>query len=403
VCPLTSKKKLKVLFLCPWLPWPLNSGGKIRTFNLIQSAGEWADIHVRAVLEPDQGQADVDALAPHVASIMAFRRERPGALMRLTHSKMERWFHSPQLIASVRKEISQEKYDVIHIDELLHSRILPTIVNGSSKYGSPPPVIQHHHKLDTNFSKSINTNRGLQKHFDSWKIHRLEREAADRHSHHLLCSHDDAALLGGRYPKLSCSVVPSGYDPAYFSPGESLPERELEHIIFVGSMDYGPNIGAVARFVTGVLPLVLEKKPKLHLTIVGRNPTAEILALEGPNVAVTGSVPDVRPYLSQATLMIVPLLIGGGTRLKIVEAMGMSCPVVSSTIGAEGLGLTDGEELLLADDAESFAEAILSLIDNPVRASELAERAKSFVEANLTWNRLAKNLVQIWREVSRTR
>ena len=395
-----EQQRLKVLFLCPWLPWPLNSGGKIRTFNLIQSAGQWADIHLRAVLEPDQGQADVDALAPHVASIKAFGRERPGPLMRFTRSKMERWFHSPKLIESVRAELDAHHFDVVHIDELLHSRILP-LGGGSPKAGGRrPAVVQHHHKLDTDFAKSINSNRGLQKHFDSWKLGRLERKAAGRHAHHLLCSDDDAALLGGRYPSLSCSVVPSGYDPQYFTPGESPAARDTEHIVFVGSMDYGPNVGAVTRFVERVMPLLLVSRPSLRFSIVGRNPTADIRALASANVVVTGGVPDVRPYLEQASLMVVPLLIGGGTRLKIVEAMGMHCPVVSSTIGAEGLGLTHDLELMLADDSEPFAEAILDLLRRPDHAAELAQRAAKFVEAKLTWKHLAQNLVEVWRGVS---
>jgi glycosyltransferase involved in cell wall biosynthesis len=98
--------------------------------------------------------------------------------------------------------------------------------------------------------------------------------------------------------------------------------------------------------------------------------------------------------------MVVPLLIGGGTRLKIVEAMGMDCPVVSSTIGAEGLGLNHDRELLLADDSKLFAEAILDLLDDPQRAEQLAKRARKFVEANLTWKHLANNLVEVWRKVS---
>jgi glycosyltransferase involved in cell wall biosynthesis len=219
----------------------------------------------------------------------------------------------------------------------------------------------------------------------------------------LLCSDGDASLLGERYPKLSCSVVPSGYDPSYFAPSADVTARDEEHIVFIGSMDYGPNTGAVTRFCAHVLPLLLARRPNLHFTIVGRNPTAEILALANSNVTVTGGVQDVRPYLARATLMIVPLLIGGGTRLKIVEAMGMNCPVVSSTIGAEGLGLTHEKELLLADDSEPFTNAVFELIDNPQRAAEMAERARVFVEATLTWKILAENLVGIWRKVSKSR
>ncbi|MDF1797650.1 MAG: glycosyltransferase [Planctomycetota bacterium] len=394
-------RPLEVLFLCPWLPWPLNSGGKIRTFNLIEAVRPWARVHLRAVLEPDQGQADVDALAPHCASLKAYPRERAGALMRLTHSKMERWFHSPLLIESVRRELAETRYDVVHVDELLHARILPPpSENGTGSSPPRPPVVQHHHKLDTVFSEHINRNRGLQKHFDAWKLHRLERESAGRHDHHLLCSPGDADILKDRYPRLECSVVPSGYDPAYFHPPDDAPVRDPAHLVFVGSMDYGPNVGALTRFVERVLPTIVERRPDVRLSIVGRNPAPEIQALASERVEVTGGVPDVRPWLSRATAMVVPLIIGGGTRLKIVEAMGMGCPVISSTIGAEGLGLTHGEQLLLADGTEDFAEAVLGLFEDPAGTREMAARARSHVEANLTWSKLAERLASVWRSVS---
>lgn len=387
---------MEVLFLCPWLPWPLNSGGKLRTFNLIKSVAPWARVHLRAVLEPDQGQADVDALAPYCASLKAFRREAASPLMRLTHSKMERWFHSPAMIAAVRQELATEDYDVVHVDELLHARILPPASAG----GRRPPVVQHHHKLDTVFAKSNTQVSGLEKHFDAWKVHRLERESADRHRHHLLCSPDDAEILGGRYPRLSCSVVPSGYDPDYFTPTEPAPERVPGELCFVGSMDYAPNTGAVLHFVHHILPRMVRQRPDVHFKIVGRNPTHEILALKSERVEVTGGVPDVRPWLSRASAMVVPLAIGGGTRLKIVEAMAMDCPVVSTTIGAEGLGLVHEQELLLADTDADFAAATLTLLNDREGASEMALRGRSYVESNLTWARLAERLARVWRDVS---
>jgi glycosyltransferase involved in cell wall biosynthesis len=388
---------MEVLFLCPWLPWPLNSGGKLRTFNLIKSVAPWARVHLRAVLEPGQGQADVDALAPYCASIKAFGREAASPLMRLTHSKMERWFHSPAMIEAVRRELASESFDVVHVDELLHARILPP----TSQNGHPrPPVVQHHHKLDTVFAKNNTSVSGLEKHFDAWKVHRLERESADRHQHHLLCSPDDAQILSSRYPRLSCSVVPSGYDPEYFAPPASPPARVPGELCFVGSMDYAPNTGAVTHFVHHVLPRIVEQRPDVRLKIVGRNPTPRILALASERVEITGGVPDVRPWLSRASAMVVPLSIGGGTRLKIVEAMAMNCPVVSTSIGAEGLGLTTGSELLLADSDEAFSAAVLELFDDPESAAQLAARAKGYVEANLTWGRLAERLARVWRDVS---
>lgn len=387
---------MEVLFLCPWLPWPLNSGGKLRTFNLIRAVTPWARVHLRAVLEPDQGQADVDALAPYCASLKAYPREAAGPLMRLTHSKMERWFHSPALIRAVRTELHDTDFDLVHIDELLHARILPPPSSGRR-----PPVVQHHHKLDLDFAQSNPELNGLEGRFDAWKIGRLERESAERHEHHLLCSEDDAAILGARYPGLDCSVVPSGYDPDYFQPPTPPPARDPGALCFVGSMDYLPNVGAMTHFVERVLPEVRAARPDVTLAIVGRNPTASVQRLaEHPGVEVTGAVDDVRPWLSRSAAMVVPLTIGGGTRLKIVEAMAMECPVVSTTVGAEGLGMQDGRELLLADGDAAFAQAALAALEDPAAAHERATTAAAYVRRNLTWSRLAERLARVWREVS---
>lgn len=387
---------MEVLFLSPWLPWPLNSGGKLRTFNLIRSVAPWARVHLRAVLEPDQGQADVDAIAPYCASLKAYPREAAGPLMRLTHSKMERWFHSPALIRAVRQELEDNDFDLVHIDELLHARILPP-----QNSGRRPPVVQHHHKLDLDFAQRNTEIGGLERRFDAWKISRLERESADRHQHHLLCSEDDASILRERYPGLDCSVVPSGYDPDYFRPPSEPPKRSDANLCFVGSMDYLPNVGAMSHFVETVLPQIHATRPDVTLTIVGRNPTAGIRALaEHPAVEVTGGVPDVRPWLSRSAAMVVPLTIGGGTRLKIVEAMAMECPVISTTIGAEGLGMEHGRELLLADGDAACVQAVLATLSDPEASAKRARVAADYVRAQLTWSRLSERLARVWREVS---
>ncbi len=393
----TPVRVMEVLFLCPWLPWPLNSGGKLRTFNLIRSVAPWARVHLRAVLEPDQGQADVDALAPYCASLKAFPREAAGPLMRLTHSKMERWFHSPALIRAVRAELESEDFDLVHIDELLHARILPPLESGRRR----PPVVQHHHKLDLAFAQSNTEISGLERRFDAWKIGRLERESADRHQHHLLCSRDDADTLCGRYPTLECSVLPSGYDPDYFRVPVEPPRRSENALCFIGSMDYLPNVAAMTHFVTHVLPRIRAQRPEVRLTIVGRNPSEHVRGLAADEaVEVTGGVPDVRPWLSRSAAMVVPLTIGGGTRLKIVEAMAMECPVISTTIGAEGLGMQDGRELLLADGDQAFAEATLKTLAERQATQARAQVAADYVRANLTWSRLAERLAWVWREVS---
>jgi len=148
----------------------------------------------------------------------------------------------------------------------------------------------------------------------------------------------------------------------------------------------------MAFFVDDVLPLVKRAVPEATLTIVGRNPTARVRALaEGRgDIAVTGTVPDVRPYLEAASVVVVPLRIGGGTRIKIYEAMGMERAVVSTTIGAEGLDVVDGEHILLADDPQAFADAVVGLLRAPERAERIGQQAASHVRAHFGWAAVAE-------------
>ena len=162
-------------------------------------------------------------------------------------------------------------------------------------------------------------------------------------------------------------------------------------------MDWMPNDDGINWFIEQIWPQVRQQLPHIRLTIVGRNPSRRLLALNqsGSGISVTGTVDDVRPYLAQATAAIVPLRIGGGTRLKIYEAMAMSKPVISTTIGAEGLPLRDGRELLIADEPSAFAEAICRLVKEPPKAREIGAAAASFVSARGSWQAVAQQFMRL--------
>lgn len=178
--------------------------------------------------------------------------------------------------------------------------------------------------------------------------------------------------------------VPTGVDVDYFRrPPNPPPTSDL---VFVGAMDWLPNIDGALWFMAEVFPLIRAARPATTITFAGRNPSPEIRGLAG--VHVTGTVPDVRPYLWGASVSIVPLRIGGGTRLKIYEAMAAGVPVVSTRVGAEGLAVTDGHDIRLADDAESFARNVLQLLDNP------AERKVTFAD-QFSWESVTERFEQI--------
>jgi hypothetical protein len=381
---------VKVLFVCPFVPWPLVNGGKIRTYHLLREASRQAEIHLRVILEPETAGDASEALAPLCASLGLFERSQPGRLERWKLPKLERWFHSRALLEAVRSDLAGGGFRLVHLDELLLARVVPS--------ERSIPVVQHHHKLDTVLYGSLTRGTTLERRFDLWKLARLEAESARRYRHHLLCSADDADTLRARYGALDCAVVPSGFAPDAFRP-EPL-ARARERLLFLGSMDYGPNVEAAVRFVHSILPTIRAQRPGVEFVIVGGSPAPEVRALAGPGVVVTGRVESVQPHLATATALVVPLAIGGGTRLKIVEALALATPVVSTMIGAQGLGLVNGEHALLADGAQEFAAATLQVLEDPQRAAHLGARGQRYVHEHFRWEVLGRELLDYWERVA---
>jgi sugar transferase (PEP-CTERM/EpsH1 system associated) len=227
---------------------------------------------------------------------------------------------------------------------------------------------------------------------EQWRRMRAFEQARCRRFDHIVAvSSRDAHVFLNEYGATSVSEIPTGVDIQYFQPtGRGQPEPF--DLVFTGSMDWLPNEDAIVYFAETVLPRVREAVPAVTLTVVGRNPSPRVIALgrRDPAVRVTGSVPDVRPYIERAALFVVPLRIAGGTRLKIYEAMAMEKAVVSTSIGAEGLPVRDGVDIALADAPETFAAAVIHLLDDRQRAEALGRRAADIVRAEFGWGRVAE-------------
>ncbi len=202
-------------------------------------------------------------------------------------------------------------------------------------------------------------------------------------------SDSDAALIQDWYRLPHVEAVPTGVDAEYFKPGP--PVLSAADLVFVGSMDWAPNIDGIDWFQREVLPLLLRRKPDCTIAIVGRRPPRSVqqLAEQYPGVQVTGTVPDVRPWLWSAKVSIVPLRIGGGTRLKIFEAMAAGIPVVSTAVGAEGLGARDGETIRIADSPEAFAESCVALLDDAAERKRLSDQALEMITRLYSWDAVA--------------
>jgi glycosyltransferase involved in cell wall biosynthesis len=201
----------------------------------------------------------------------------------------------------------------------------------------------------------------------------------------------DAALLRAMSPTSRVYVVPNGVDAQFFSPlGNS---RDPETLLFFGTLDYGPNADGLIWFCREVFPRLRESHLSVRLEVVGLNPPPRVLDLERiPGVHITGFVPDIRPKLWSATMCVVPLQVGGGTRLKILEALAAGCPVISTSVGAEGLDLVDGEHLLIADDADGFARGAIALLGSEDLRNRLARAGRQVVAQRYDWQQIALRL-----------
>jgi len=208
----------------------------------------------------------------------------------------------------------------------------------------------------------------------------------------------DAATMRKDYGAKRVNAVPTGVDLEYFHPASAAPP--IADLVFVGSMDWMANIDGARWFVNDVLPLIRKRKPDCSLAIAGRRPTPEILdlAARDSRIQVTGTVPDVRPYLWGSTVSIVPLRIGGGTRLKIYEAMAARIPVVSTSIGAEGLPVEAGTHIAIADTPESFAENCLQLMDDPAARPRMTDAAWDLISSNFSWEAVTREFERLLQE-----
>jgi len=234
------------------------------------------------------------------------------------------------------------------------------------------------------------------------KYERYERLVLQGASRVVAVSHDDAALLKNRFGVSGSAVVDNGVDVNYFASTAAARRPDPKSILFLGSLDWRPNLDGIDVLLTRVMPQVLAAEPDAHLSIVGRNPPQSLIRRlqREPNVKLHADVADVRPYLACSAVMAVPLRIGGGSRLKILEAIASGLPVVSTRIGCEGLIFEPGRDLSVVESEDQMAAALVETIRNPARAAEMVRSGRTVIDAHYDWSRLADRLEQVWFDLA---
>ena len=394
---------MHILWIKTELLHPVDKGGRIRTYQMLRALARQHEVTYLAL---DDGTAAPDAVAKATeyctrVEIVPFAPPAKGsfgffaALLRNLLSPLPyaiARYEVPALRDRIRALCATRKVDVVVCDFLAPS------INVPDDLGVPVVLFQHNVEAMIWERHAQVATQPLKKAYMTEQWRRMKRfEAAEcrRVNSVVAVSVQDADVFRRDYGVREVPDVPTGVDTDYFvrEPGVV---RTPGSMVFTGSMDWMPNEDGIAWFVDAILPRIRSAIPDSTLTIVGRNPTAKVKALHAPaeGVTVTGSVPDVRPYLASHQLFIVPLRVGGGTRLKIYEGMTMGLPTVSTTIGAEGLPVVDGEHLVLADDPESFARACVSLLRDPARAAAMGDAADTYVRHQFGWDGVARRFAE---------
>lgn len=395
---------MNVLFLQKRLLFPVDAGWRVRTLNIVRHLARWHHVTYLCNLQDED--------APHVASMAAlglrlettpwreaprhgtaFYRDLAVNLLSRYPFTVDKDF-DPALRARASALLAEGEYDVVVCDFVQMARNLLGLELPASV------LFQHNVEaqvLSRHVSVSASVARRAYMYLQWRKMREFEGHAARAFDLVAAVSEDDRRTFETAYGLSNVRVIDTGVDTASFTPPAERPSAP--RLVFVGSLDWLPNEDGLTFFASAVWPHVRRLRPDAECEIVGRNPSAAIRRLaRTEGFRLSANVPDVRPHLSAAAVSVVPLRIGGGTRLKIFESMAMGTPVVSTTLGAEGLPVESGRHLLLADDPVQFAEAVVTLLANPDMRRALADRARALVVERFSAETVAHQFEAICQE-----
>ncbi|MGE5624336.1 MAG: glycosyltransferase family 4 protein [Bacillota bacterium] len=377
--------------------WPPNSGGRLRSLNILTELARTHAVSVLTTHGPGDDPAELYRRLSGCKRVFSFPHtvpkwhsfRFPWMLLRSWFSPMpvDVWkYRVPALRREVERLLASGQVDLCIADFAFAAPNVP-LTGGV-------PVVFFAHNVEYLILKRLAAMqsqvwRRLLLGIEWRKMRRYEARVCRAARLTVAVSPQDRELLHREAPEAALRSVPTGVDVDYFKP-DGAPEAPGE-LVFTGSMDWHPNEDAVRHFISDILPTVRREVPGTTLTVVGRNPSAALCeAAVSAGVRVTGTVEDVRPFIDAAAVYVVPLRVGGGTRLKVFEALSMGKAVVSTAVGVEGLPLEPDQHYLRADDPAAFAAAVVSLLRDPARRRELGEAGQRLTRERYAWSQVAR-------------
>jgi sugar transferase (PEP-CTERM/EpsH1 system associated) len=400
---------MRCLVLSPFVPYPPEDGGRIRIYELLSRLSQRHRVDVLALAECDDSLDavhrlreegyDVDAV-PHRLTPSLRTGMRAVASGRSLYGTV---FASRRFADVLQARLHADAYDIVQCEFAYMALYAPV----SHANGGPRWVLDSHNvefRLNETLASVTNGLSGaLYRPYAAREARLRRREElayCRRVDRVLTVSATDRAALREAVPGLVVDVIPNGVDLDRFAPSERTESDRSPGAVFVGKMDYRPNVEGIHWFCEEVLPLVRRRLPEFTLTICGSRPTAAVRRLsELDGVRVTGRIADPRPYLDDAAVVVVPLRAGSGTRLKVLEALAMGRPVLTTSLGAEGLELEPGTNVAQADDAPTFCDRLVSLAEDPFERARLGAAGRRVVEERYGWSAAIARLEAVYAEL----
>ena len=409
---------MKILFLTPQLPYPPRQGTTIRNYNLIRGLAQEHQIDLFSCLAPgEEFSADNrlrDICRRVITAPQPVRSLSRRAADTLTASRpdMGLRLESPMAYTRLLALLEEEKYDIFQAEgiEMAGYGLFAAEHQPQARFIFDDHNAEYLLQQRSALVDLANPLRWLAAGYSliQWqKLRRYEQMICSRADAVVAVSEPDRTALMELVPGRLVDVVPNGIDlDDYPYPPPVLAVSPSPTLIFTGKMDYRPNVDAILWFAQEVLPRIHEQHPTVRLQVVGMNPHRRLARLAGQSgIEITGAVEDVQPYIYGAAVYVVPLRVGGGTRFKVLEALASGKPMVSTGLGIEGLNLQDGRELLIAHTPETFADAVLLLLEDQASGgefcSELAEAGRRFVESHFAWAQIVPRLERVYQAVLR--
>jgi polysaccharide biosynthesis protein PslH len=411
-----TAERLSILYVSQMPASPPRFGAQARIHGLMTALGRRHDL--TAVMMVDD-EFDIDecrrAMQAHCREVVLIQNPygRDGLAKRLLQLRSLASTKSferlrvvvPEMQRALDKVLRARRFDVVNLEfTFLGHCDLRQAPSGEKA----PAVVVDSHNIDYDIARQYasagaNFARRLYAELNWRKLRREELGTYRDADGVYLCSVADQQRLLGEIPSARTIVIPNAADVEFYKPRAADPQPDGRTVVFFGLMSYMPNIDGAGYFLREIWPRIAEANPQARCKIIGGSPPASLTALAGPRIEFTGFVPDLRPHLAEAAAVVVPLRIGGGTRLKIVEAMAMGKAIVSTTLGAEGIEAVPGRDILIADEPAIFANSVSRLLTEPGLAAQIGNSARQLSEARYAWSSAARALESFFRQTLQAR